>query len=152
MLCIAANDAAVPRFAVVPRPPPPVNLFSCLFLINSLRSPLKTSYLPCFCHVIWSHKSCIYTTMLWWSVIGRPFVKLFALCYRTVVSACLSVMLVYYGQTIAWIKMSLWYGGRPRPSPHCVRWGPSSLAPRKGHISPPLFGTCLLWPNGRPSR
>ena len=26
-----------------------------------------------------------------------------------------------------------WYGGRPRPSRHCVRWGPSS-PPLKGHI------------------
>jgi len=24
--------------------------------------------------------------------------------------------------------------------------------PRKGHSNPPLFGTCLLWPNGRPSQ
>ena len=89
-----------------------------------------------------------------------------------------------------------WYGGRPRPWPHCVRWGPSS--PSKGHVQalqflahvccgqtarwikmplgtevdlgpghialdadsappkgvqhPPLFGPCLLWPNGRPSQ
>jgi len=28
---------------------------------------------------------------------------------------------------------------------HIVRWGPSS--PRKGH-RPPIFGQCLLWPNG----
>jgi len=41
---------------------------------------------------------------------GRPFVKRFALCYLTVV--CLSalpvspsVMLVYCGQTVGWIKM-----------------------------------------------
>jgi len=25
-----------------------------------------------------------------------------------------------------------WHAGRPRPRPHCVRWGPSSL-PKKGH-------------------
>ena len=31
-----------------------------------------------------------------------------------------------------------WYGGRPRPRPQCVRWGPSS--PQKGHCSPhPTF-------------
>jgi len=24
--------------------------------------------------------------------------------------------------------------------------------PKKGHGSPPLFGPCLLWPNGRPSQ
>ena len=68
------------------------------------------------------------------------------------------------------------YGGRPRPRPHYVRWGPSlnisctfHYVPRdskeqynadclangdpapirqKGHSSPPLFGPCLLWPNG----
>jgi len=39
-----------------------------------------------------------------------------------------------------------WYGSRPRPRPHCARWGPSS--PRNGQSSPapPLFGPCLLWP------
>ena len=26
-----------------------------------------------------------------------------------------------------------WYGGRPHPTPHCVRWVPSSPSP-KGHI------------------
>ena len=29
-----------------------------------------------------------------------------------------------------------WYGGRPLPRPHCVRWGPSSPIPRKGQQSP----------------
>jgi len=45
-----------------------------------------------------------------------------------------------------------WYGGRPRLRPHCVRWGPISpeKAPRKG--APPIFGSCLLWPNGRLSQ
>jgi len=42
-------------------------------------------------------------------VFGRPFVKRFALCYRTVVclSVCLSITLVYCGQTVGWIKMKL---------------------------------------------
>jgi len=36
------------------------------------------------------------------------FVKQFALCYWTVVlSVCLSVMLVYCGQTVGWIKIKL---------------------------------------------
>jgi len=43
-----------------------------------------------------------------------------------------------------------WYGGRPRPRTHCVRWGPSST-PLQG-AQPPIFGSCLLWQNGRPSR
>jgi len=25
-----------------------------------------------------------------------------------------------------------WYGGRPRPRQHCVRWGPSSFLPKRG--------------------
>ena len=39
-----------------------------------------------------------------------------------------------------------WYGGRPRPTRHCVRCGPSY---RKRHTHRhPIFGPCLLWPNG----
>ena len=45
---------------------------------------------------------------------GGPFVKRFALCYRTVVLSLLavrpvylSVTLVYCGQTVGWIKMKL---------------------------------------------
>jgi len=39
---------------------------------------------------------------------GRPFVKRFALCYRSVVCLSrLSVTLVYCGQTVGWIKMPL---------------------------------------------
>jgi len=71
-----------------------------------------------------------------------------------------------------------WHGGRPRPWPHCDRWGPSSPSPagwiqmllgmeaglspgdfvldgdptptlRKGGGAPsPIFGPFLLWPNG----
>ena len=40
-----------------------------------------------------------------------------------------------------------WHPGRPRPWPHCVRWGPSSPSP-KGARPPPIFGPYLLWPNG----
>ena len=61
---------------------------------------------------------------------------------------CLSVTLVYCGQTVGWIKMPI---GRPTE----VGLGPGDIvldgdpAPplRKGHSSPPLFGPCLLWPN-----
>jgi len=56
---------------------------------------------------------------------------------------------VYCGQTAGWIRMpfGMDYGGRPRPRPHCVRWGPSSTPPpKKGKVH--NFGPCLLWPNG----
>ena len=74
-------------------------------------------------------------------VFGRPFVKRFALCYWTVVlSVCLSVCLPCLSVCDVGV---LWpndwtdqdqncHAGRPRPWPHCVRWGPSSPSP-KGH-------------------
>jgi len=38
-----------------------------------------------------------------------------------------------------------WYGGRPQPRPHCVRWASSSHH-EKGHSSPaPTFRPTLLW-------
>jgi len=68
-----------------------------------------------------------------YSFIGPPFVKLFALCHRTVVlsclSVCLSVTLVHCGQTVGQIKMKLGtqvglghghivLDGDPAPPPH----------------------------------
>ena len=38
-------------------------------------------------------------------IFGQLFVKRYALCHQTVV--CLSVMLVYYGQKVGWIRMPL---------------------------------------------
>jgi len=81
----------------------------------------------------------------------RPFVKWFALCYRTIV---LSVCRVF--QSVCNVGV-LWpngwmdqdksqHGGRPRPRPQCVRWHPSS-PPKKGTATPPIFGPYLLWPN-----
>jgi len=32
----------------------------------------------------------------------------------------------------------IWYGGRPRPTRHCVRWRPRS-SPKKGHSPLPTF-------------
>ena len=54
---------------------------------------------------------------------------------------------VYCGQTAAWIDAT-WYGGRPRPRRHCVRWGPSP-SPKAGRASAsPIFDPLLLWPDG----
>jgi len=42
-----------------------------------------------------------------------------------------------------------WYGGRPRPTRHCVRCRPSyRQKKRAAHPLHPIFGPCLLWPNG----
>jgi len=70
------------------------------------------------------------------TLFGRPLVKRFALCYPSVVCLCcavlfcLSVTLMYCGQTVGPIKMKLskQAAGRSLPCPHCVRWGPSSIS------------------------
>ena len=52
------------------------------------------------------------------TVFGRPFVKRFALCYQSV---CLSVTLIYCGQTVGRIKMKLGMQvglGPGHPVPH----------------------------------
>jgi len=64
---------------------------------------------------------------------GRPFVKRFALCYRSIV--CLSC-LVCDVRTLwpnGWTDQDeTWHAGRPRPWPHCIRWDPTPPPP-KGH-------------------
>ena len=50
------------------------------------------------------------------------------------------------GQMARWIKMPLGMKVGLDPG-DCVRWGPSSPSPKRG-CSPPIFGPCLLWPNG----
>jgi len=87
------------------------------------------------------------TTALDLTIFGRPFVKRFALCYRIVVyPVCLSATLVYCSQMVGWIKMKLGmevglYSG------HIVLDGDSAPHSKKG-TQPPIFGPCLLWPNG----
>jgi len=71
-------------------------------------------------------------------VFGRPFVKRFTLCYRTVVCLsvcpnCLSVTLVYCGQTVGWIKVKLGMQVGLGPG-HIVSDGDPAPPPKKGHI------------------
>ena len=61
-------------------------------------------------------------------------------------SVCLSVTLLYYGQTVGWIKMKLGMEVGIGPG-HSVRWGPSYHLSKWGHSSP-QFSAHVLWPNG----
>jgi len=66
-------------------------------------------------------------------------------------SVCLSVTLVYCGQTGVWIKMPLGMEVGLGPGDTALDGDPAP--PRKGaQQPPPLFGPCLLWPNDRPSQ
>ena len=71
-------------------------------------------------------------------VFGRPFVKRFALCYRTVVLSVCPLCNVGVLRSNGWIDQhETWHAGRPRPWPQCVRWGPSSPSPKGAQ--PPNF-------------
>jgi len=54
------------------------------------------------------------------------------------------------GQTAGWNEDATWYKDRAWPMPHCVTWGLNSPLPK--WTQPPIFGPCLLWPNGCPSQ
>jgi len=89
------------------------------------------------------------------TVFGRPFVKRFAVCYRSVVlSVCLSCLSICNFRALwpnGWTDQDeTWHAGRPRPWPHCVRYMDSALPPPKGHSHPnfwPISGSrChLVW-------
>ena len=55
---------------------------------------------------------------------------------------------VYCGKTAGWIKMPLGMDVGRGPG-HIVLDG-AQLPPQKKGAQPPIFGPCLLWPNGRP--
>ena len=88
------------------------------------------------------------------SILGRQFVKRFTLCYQTVVClSCLSVLsatVVYYGQTVGWIKMKPGLKVCLGPGHHLLHGDPAAPPKKKGGRAhqPPIFGSCLLWPNG----
>jgi len=78
--------------------------------------------------------------LLWLLVFGRPFVKRFALCYRTArLSVCLSVLSVCNVGVLwpnGWAdKDETWRAGMPQPLPGCVRWG-QLPSPKRGTALP----------------
>jgi len=86
--------------------------------------------------------------------MANRFFKRFALCYQTVVClsvlSCMSVSPVCNVGVLwpnAWTNQDeTWRAGRPRPCPHCARWGPKS--PSSKGAQPPVFSRYMLWPNG----
>jgi len=82
------------------------------------------------------------TIRVWqrYGLFGQQFVKWFALCYRTLVcpvlsADCLSVTLVYCGQTVGRIKMKLGMQVGLGPG-HIVLDGDPAPPLQKGHIPP----------------
>ena len=86
------------------------------------------------------------------TVFGRPFVKRFALCHRSVVClsvlTCVSVTFVHCGQTVGRIKTKLGKQVGLIPG-HMVLDGDPAPLPKKGaEPLSPIFDPCPLWPNG----
>jgi len=63
---------------------------------------------------------------------------------------CLSVTLVYCGQTVGWIKMPL--GREVGLGPGDIVLDRDPALPMEGGTEAPRFGPRLLWPNSRPSQ
>jgi len=89
------------------------------------------------------------------TVFGRPFVNGLPYAIRPLsVLSCLSVTLVYCGQTVVWIKILLGMEVGLGKG-HIMLDGYPAPPPKKrgtAACSPPIFGPCLLWPNDRPSQ
>ena len=80
-------------------------------------------------------------------LFGRPFVKQFTLFYRTVIlSVCLSVTLVYCGQTVRWIRMKP--GMQVGLGPGHIVLDRDPAPPQERGTAHQIFSPCLLWPNG----
>jgi len=86
------------------------------------------------------------------TVFRRPFVKRFAVCYRTVVCmsvlSCLSVTLVYCGQMAGWIKIPLSMFEGLGPGDFVLDEDPAPALQKRCRAPSPIFGPCPLWPNG----
>jgi len=87
--------------------------------------------------------------LFWLSVTsnGSPY----AMGPFSCLSLCLSVTLVYCGQTAGWIRI---LGTEVGLGPGDIVLDGDPAPPGKGGAQqpPPVFGPCLLWPNGRPSQ
>jgi len=64
-------------------------------------------------------------------IFGRPLVTRFALCYRAVVCPVCPLCDDRALWPNGWTDQDeTWHAGRPRPWPHCVRWGPTFPFPK----------------------
>ena len=89
------------------------------------------------------------TTPIFWATVCktvRPMLsdRCLSVCLNCPVCPVCNVGVLWEN---GWMRQDeTWLAGRPRPWPHCVRWGPISPTPKGAH--PPIFDPYLLWPNG----
>jgi len=93
-----------------------------------------------------------YIQAYFWATVCKTVRHMLSVRCLSVSLSCLSVTLVYCGQTVGWIKMKLGVEVGLGPG-HIVLDGdpaPRSLSPKMG--AQPPFSAHVLWPNGRPSQ
>jgi len=81
-----------------------------------------------------------------WAIVCKTVRPMLSVRCMPVCPGCLSVTLVYCGQTVRWIKMKLGTEVGLGPG-HIVSDGDPAPPLPKRH-STPTFGPRLLWPNG----
>jgi len=88
----------------------------------------------------------LYTTIM--SLLNNHcsfLLLVFGLCYATTVLAVCNVGVLWPN---GWMDQdATWYGGRPWPRWHCVRWGPSYPAMERGTAAPTFrpMSTVAKW-------
>jgi len=88
---------------------------------------------------------CVCLGLAYWVFCGPPFEKRFALCYRIVVCPSCPVCDVGVLSLNGWMdQVETWRAGRPRPTPHGVRWGPAPL-PQRGTVPPQFSAQTAGW-------
>jgi len=85
-------------------------------------------------------------TLVFWATVCKTLCPVLSVHCPACLSVCLSVTLVYCGQTVGRIKMKLGMQVGLGPC-HIVLGGDPAPPPLKGHGSP-IFGPYLLRPNG----
>jgi len=85
----------------------------------------------------------IFLPVCFWATVCKTVCP--TLSDRCLSCQCPSVTLEYCGQTVGWIKIKLGMEVGLGPS-HSVLGGDPAPPSQKGHN--PIFGPCLLWPNG----
>jgi len=67
-----------------------------------------------------------------WATVCKMVRPMLSVRCLSVCPVCLSVCDVGVLWSNSWmVQDETWHGGRPRPQPHCVRWGPSSPSPKE---------------------
>jgi len=79
-------------------------------------------------------------------IFGRPFVKWFTLCYQILVCLSCPVCDVDVLWPNGWMDQGeTWHAG---PGHIVLDGDPAALLKTGAEHPPPIFGPCLLWPNG----